>query len=39
MLSGRAVPSGDQQRAKLVAVQAAGMRLIVQAGAPGMRGG
>ena len=32
MLGGRAEPGGDQQCADLVAVQAGGVRLVVQAG-------
>jgi hypothetical protein len=36
MLAGRAEPGGDQQRAELVAVQAGGVRLIIQAGTADM---
>ena len=39
MLRRRPEPGGDQQRAELVAVQAGGVRLVVQARAPDMRGG
>jgi hypothetical protein len=39
MLGGHAEPGGNQQRAKLVAVQRGGMRLIIQPWAPDMSGG
>jgi len=38
MLARRAQPSGDQQRAKLVAIQRDGVRVIVQPRPPDMRG-
>ena len=38
MLGGSAEPGGDQQRAELVAVQPGGVRLVVQAGPPDVRG-
>ena len=38
MLTGRAQPGGDQQRAQFVAVQPGGVRLIVQAGPPYVSG-
>jgi hypothetical protein len=38
ILGGRAAPGGDQQCAELVAVQPAGVRLIIQRGAPDVGG-
>ena len=38
VLGGRPEPGGDQDRAELVAVQAGGMRLIIQPRAADMRG-
>jgi hypothetical protein len=38
MLGGYAEPSGDQQRAELVAVQPGGMGLIIQTGTADMSG-
>jgi hypothetical protein len=39
VLRGRAQPGSDQQRPEFVAVQAGGMRLIVQAGPPDVGSG
>ncbi len=39
MLGGRAEPGSDQQRPEFVAVQAGGVRLIIQPGSPDVGGG
>ncbi len=39
MLHGRAKPRGDQERTKLIAVQAGGVRLVIQSRPPHMRRG
>jgi hypothetical protein len=39
MIGGRPESGGDQQGAEFVAVQAGGVRLIVQPGAPDVGGG
>ena len=39
MLGWRAEPGSDQQSAEFVAVQAGGVRLVVEAGPPDMSGG